>query len=83
MKKSIIAILLALSVLFSTGISVYAYDGENTVSPYYLYTYSVKSTLVISGNTAYCESKITGNCCQLERFSKRKFACNEQQQGQS
>lgn len=61
MKKSIIAILLALSVLFSTGISVYAYDGENTVSPYYLYTYSVKSTLVISGNTAYCESKITGD----------------------
>ena len=61
MKKPVIAILLALSVLFSTGISVYAYGGENAVSPYYLYTYSVKSTLIISGRTAYCESTITGD----------------------
>ena len=61
MKKPVIAILLALSVLFSTGISVYAYGGENAVSPYYLYTYSVKSTLIISGKTAYCESSIKGD----------------------
>ena len=61
MKKTVIAILLALSVLFSTGISVYAYDVGNTVSPYYLYTYSVKSTLIISGNTAYCKSEIKGD----------------------
>ena len=61
MKKSIIAILLALSVLLSAGISVCAYSGENTVSPYDLYTYSVKSTLIISGKTAYCESVIKGD----------------------
>ncbi len=61
MKKPIIAILLVLSVLFSTGISVYAYGGENTASPYYLYTGSVKSTLIISSKTAYCESVITGD----------------------
>lgn len=61
MKKSIIAILLALSVLFSTGISVCAYGGGNTASPYYLYTGSVESTLIISSKTAYCESTITGD----------------------
>lgn len=61
MKKTIIAILLALSVLFSAGICVCAYGGENTASPYYLYTSSVKSTLIISGNTAYCESEIKGD----------------------
>jgi len=61
MKKPVIAILLAISVLFSAGISVCAYSGENTVSPYYLYTYSVESNLTIVGNTAYCESIIKGD----------------------
>ncbi len=61
MKRTIIAILLALSVLFSAGIPVCAYGWENIASPYYLYTYSVKSTLVISGNTAYCKSEIKGD----------------------
>lgn len=61
MKKSIIAIFLALSVLFSTGISVCAYCGENTVSPYYLYTHSVESDLTIVDSTAYCESVIKGD----------------------
>ena len=61
MKRKVIAIMLSLSVLFSMGVSVYAYNGENTVSPYYLYTYSVKSTLIISKDTAICESKITGD----------------------
>ncbi len=61
MKKTIIAILLALSVLLLAGISVCAYGGNNTISPYYLYTGSVKSTLIISGKTAYCESVIKGD----------------------
>lgn len=61
MKKPVIAILLALSVLFSTGISVYAYGGGNTATPYYLYTNTVKSTLEISNNTAYCKSEIKGD----------------------
>lgn len=61
MKKSIIAILLAISVLFSTGISVCAYGGGNTASPYYLYTGSVESNLTIVGNTAYCKSVIKGD----------------------
>ena len=61
MKKAVIAILLVLSVLFSAGISVSAYGGGNTASPYYLYTGSVKSTLIISGNTAYCKSEIKGD----------------------
>lgn len=45
MKIKIIAILLALSVLFSMGISVCAYNRENTASPYYLYANTVKSSL--------------------------------------
>lgn len=61
MKKSVFAVLLVISVLFSAGVSVSAYGGGNTVSPYYLYTSSVKSTLIISGNTAYCESSIKGD----------------------
>lgn len=61
MKKAVIAILLVLSVLFSAGISVSAYGGGNTASPYYLYTGYVKSTLIISGNTAYCKSEIKGD----------------------
>lgn len=61
MKKPIIAILLAISVLLSTGISVCAYSGDNTVSPYYLYTGSVESNLTIVGSTAYCESVIKGD----------------------
>lgn len=50
MKKPVIAILLALSVLFTTGISVCAYKGRNTASQYYLYTNTVKSTLINSNN---------------------------------
>lgn len=61
MKRKVIAILLALSALFSIGISVCAYNGENTASPYYLYTYSVESSLTIVGGTAYCKSVITGD----------------------
>lgn len=61
MKKPIIAIFLAISVLLSTGISVCAYSGDNTISPYYLYTGSVESNLTIVGSTAYCESVIKGD----------------------
>ena len=61
MKKSIFAVLLAFSLLFSSGTSVYAYSGGNVASPYYLYTNSVNSTLIVSGKTAYCESTITGD----------------------
>ena len=61
MKRKVIAILPAISVLFSIGAPVCAYNGENTASPYYLYTGSVKSTLIISKDTATCESKITGD----------------------
>lgn len=61
MKKAIIAIVLSLSVLFSAGIPVCAYGGGNIASPYFLYTNSAKSTLIISGNTAYCESVIKGD----------------------
>lgn len=61
MKRKVIAIMLAISTLFSMGVSVCAYNGENTASPYYLYTYSVKSSLTIVGGTAYCKSVITGD----------------------
>lgn len=61
MKKPVIVILLALSVLFSAGISVCAYSGGNTASPYYLYATTVESNLTIVGNTAYCESIIKGD----------------------
>lgn len=59
MKKTIIATLLALSALLSAGTYVCAYGGGDIASPYYLYTYTVKITLTISGTTAYCESSIT------------------------
>ena len=61
MKRKVIAIMLAISALFSMGVSVCAYNGENTASPYYLYTYSVKSSLTIVNGTAYCKSVITGD----------------------
>ncbi|MCM1329546.1 MAG: hypothetical protein NC253_08920 [Ruminococcus sp.] len=69
MKKAVIAILLDLSVLFSAGISVCAYSGGNIVSPYYLYTNSAKSTLIISGNTTYCESKIKGDITVIQIYA--------------
>ena len=46
--------------LFSAGICVSAYNGENSVSPYYLYTYTAKSKLTISNRTAECESTLEG-----------------------
>lgn len=61
MKRKAIAILLALSVLFSMGVSVCAYNRESTASPYYLYTGSVKSNLTIINGTAYCEGVIKGD----------------------
>lgn len=61
MKRKVIAILLAISALFSVGTSVYAYGGENVASPFYLYASSVESYLTISSYTAYCESTITGD----------------------
>ncbi len=61
MKRKAIAILLALSVLFSMGMSVCAYNGENTASPYYLYANTVESSLNIVGGTAYCKSVIKGD----------------------
>jgi len=61
MKRKAIAMLLALSALFSIGSSVCAYNGENIASPYYLYASSVESTLTVAGGTAYCESIITGD----------------------
>ncbi len=61
MKRKVIAILTAFSALFSMGISVGAYNGENTASPYYLYTGSVESRLTIVNGTAYCKSVITGD----------------------
>lgn len=61
MKRKAIAILLTFFALFSMGISVCAYNGENIASPYYLYTGSVESSLDIVGDTAYCESVITGD----------------------
>lgn len=61
MKRKVIAIMLAISALFSMGVPVCAYNGENTVSPYYLYTGSVKSNLTIVNGTAYCESIIMGD----------------------
>lgn len=56
MKRKAIAMLLALSALFSIGSSVCAYNGENIASPYYLYASSVESTLIVAGGTAYCDS---------------------------
>lgn len=41
-------------------ISVCAYGEHNTISPYYLYTYSAESNLNIVGDTAYCKSVIKG-----------------------
>lgn len=61
MKRKVIAIMLAISALFSMGVPVCAYNGENTASPYYLYTYSVESDLIIVNGTAYCKSIITGD----------------------
>lgn len=61
MKRKAIAMLLALSALFSIGSSVCAYNGENLASPYYLYTSSVESTLTVVSDTAYCKSKIKGD----------------------
>lgn len=61
MKRKVIAILLAVSALFSMGMSVCAYNGENTASPYYLYTGSVKSSLTIINGTAYCKGVIKGD----------------------
>ena len=61
MKRKVIAILLAFSALFSMGIYVCAYNGENIASPYYLYTGSVESSLNIVGGTAYCKSVIKGD----------------------
>lgn len=60
MKKMVIVVVLMLSTLFSAGFSVCAYGGKNTISPYYLYTYSVESNLTIVGDTAYCRSIIKG-----------------------
>ena len=61
MKRKVIAILLAVTALFSMGISVYAYNGENTASPYYLYATTVESSLTIINGTAYCKSVIKGD----------------------
>lgn len=60
MKRKVIAIVLAISALFSMGTPVCAYNGENAASPYYLYTYSVESNLTIVNGTAYCEIIIKG-----------------------
>lgn len=60
MKKMVIVFVLMLSMIFSIGISVCAYGEHNTISPYYLYTYSAESNLSIVGDTAYCKSVIKG-----------------------
>lgn len=61
MKRKAIAILLTFSALLSMGISVCAYNRENTASPYYLYANTVESSLNIVGGTAYCKSVIKGD----------------------
>lgn len=60
MKKMVVVFVLMLSMIFSIGISVCAYGEHNTISPYYLYTYSAESNLNIVGDTAYCKSVIKG-----------------------
>lgn len=62
MKKRL-CIFLTIFVVMSMllGISVCAYSGENTASPYYLYTGSVESSLNIVGGIAYCKSVIKGD----------------------
>ena len=59
--KKLNCILMAFALMFSAGISASAYSGENTASPYYLYTYSVNTAFKISGGTATCTGTITGN----------------------
>lgn len=60
MKKMVVVFVLMLSMIFSIGISVCAYGEHNTISPYYLYTYSAESNLNIVGDIAYCKSVIKG-----------------------
>ena len=60
MKRKVIALLLALVSLFSLGICSSAYNGNNTVSPYYLYTSKAESKLSITNGVASCKSKLTG-----------------------
>lgn len=59
MLKKVIALLLTCVTIGSTAIPICAANLQYA-SPYYLYTIDASSTLIISENTASCESYLTG-----------------------